>query len=149
MGVFRWTEMYAVHIDLFDRQHRILFRISEELHEALHKGHGKAVVGHILQRLIGATTTHFGDEELAMALKEHPDLRAHRAQHQALLAQLLNFQKDYQAGKLCATAKMMPFLQRWLSDHIMQADKRYQTLLCEEETSSAPVRSKSAAASVH
>jgi hemerythrin-like metal-binding protein len=131
MAVFQWTEMFSVHVELFDIQHRDLFRLSGDLHKALHKGSGKVVVGKILQRLIDATTTHFADEELAMALKEYPALRQHRDQHQALLAQLTSFQEDYRKYKLCVGARMMPFLQRWLVDHIMQADKKYELVLGE------------------
>jgi hemerythrin len=133
VGVFQWTEAYSVHVELFDCQHRVLFVVSEELHQALHVGRGKVVVGRILQRLIDYATTHFADEEVAMALKEYPDLRSHRAQHHALLAQLLHYQKDYQAGKLGVAEKMMPFLQRWLTDHIMQTDKKYGSSLNDDD----------------
>ena len=145
MSVFQWTEKYSVHVELFDRQHRILFRTSEELNEALHKGQGKVVVGKIIQRLVDAATTHFADEEVALALKAYPDLRLHRDEHKALLDELLNFQREYQAGTLGVAARMMPFLQRWLSDHIMQADKQYEALFAEEENVTALVKSKSTA----
>jgi hemerythrin len=145
MSVFQWTEKYSVHVELFDRQHRILFRTSEELHEALHKGQGKVVVGKIMQRLIDSATTHFADEDVALALKAHPDFRRHRDEHKALLNQLLNFQREYQAGTLGVAARMKPFLQRWLSDHIMLMDKQYETLFTEEENVTALVKSKSTA----
>jgi hemerythrin len=47
MGIFQRTERYAVQVTDFDRQHQSLFRIMNELHEALGAGRGKHVVGKI------------------------------------------------------------------------------------------------------
>ena len=33
MGLFQWTERYAVQVTEFDRQHQSLFRMVNELHE--------------------------------------------------------------------------------------------------------------------
>ncbi len=132
MGAFEWTETYAVQVANFDRQHRTLFRTVNELHEALRAGRGKDVVGKVLQRLIDYTASHFAEEEAAMEKNGYPEFGAHKAQHTALVAQVLKFQKDFQAGNLGVGATLMPFLQKWLSDHIMQTDKKYGPFLNEK-----------------
>jgi len=132
MGAFEWTEAYAVQVANFDRQHRTLFRTVNELHDALHAGRGKDVVGKVLQRLIDYTASHFAEEEAAMEKNGYPEFGAHRAQHKALVAQVLKFQKDFQAGDLGVGATLMPFLQKWLSDHILQTDKKYGPFLNEK-----------------
>ena len=129
MGAFERTETYAVKVAGFDRQHRTLFRTVNELHEALHAGHGKDVVGKVLQRLIAYTASHFAEEEAAMEKSGYPDLAAHKADHKALVEQVLKFQKDFEAGKPGVTISLMPFLQKWLCNHIMQTDKKYGPFL--------------------
>ena len=132
MGAFEWTEIYAVKVAGFDRQHRTLFRTVNELHEALRAGHGKDVVGKVLQRLIDYTASHFADEEAAMEKNGYPEFGSHKAEHKALVEQVLKFQKDFQAGKPGVTTSLLPFLQKWLSNHIMQTDKKYGPFLNEK-----------------
>ncbi len=45
---------------------------------------------------------------------------------------MLKFQKDFQAGKPGVTTSLMPFLQKWLCNHIMQTDKKYGPFLNEK-----------------
>lgn len=132
MGVFQWTETYAVHIASFDREHQTLFRTVNELHEALGSGHGKDVVGKVLQRLIDYTATHFAAEEAAMEAHGYPGLRLHKAEHKALAEQVLQFQKDFQSGKPGVAVALMPFLQKWLHNHILQTDRKYGPFLNEK-----------------
>ena len=132
MGAFEWTETYAVKVTGFDRQHRTLFRTVNELNEALRAGHGKDVVGKVLQRLIEYTASHFAAEEEAMDRNGYPEFAAHKAEHKALVEQVLKFQKDFQAGKPGVTTSLMPFLQRWLCNHILQTDKKYGPFLNEK-----------------
>ena len=132
MSAFEWTEMYAVKVAGFDRQHRTLFRTVNELNEALRAGHGKEIVGKVLQRLIEYTASHFAQEEAAMEKHGYPGLGAHQAEHKALVEQVLKFQKDFDAGKSSVTVALMPFLQKWLCNHIMQTDKKYGPFLNEK-----------------
>jgi hemerythrin len=132
MGLFQWTEKYAVQVADLDRQHQTLFGTVNELHEALGAGRGKDVVGKILQRLIDYTATHFAAEEAAMEKSGFPELRSHKAEHKAMAEQVLKFQKDFQNGKSGVASALMPFLQKWLHDHLMQTDKKYGSFLNEK-----------------
>ena len=132
MAVFRWTERYAVQVTDFDRQHRNLFRMVNELHQALGAGKGKAVVGNILQRLIEYTATHFAAEESVMEKNGFPGLQSHKAEHQAMAEQVLKFQKDFKCGKLGVATDLMLFLQKWLHDHLLETDKKYGSFLNEK-----------------
>jgi hemerythrin len=132
MGVFQWEEMYSVRVASFDRQHRGLFRTVHELNEALCAGCGKEVAGKILQRLIDYTASHFAAEEEVMDMADYPELRAHNAEHKALVEQVLEFQKDFEAGKPGVAVALMQFLQKWLCHHIMETDKKYGPFLNEK-----------------
>jgi len=126
---FAWKSDYSVQISQFDKQHQTLFQTVNELQQAMSEGHGKDVVGKILQRLIDYTATHFSAEEIVMEKNGFPGLIAHRGEHRALVDQVLKFQKDFLSGKPGVAATLMPFLQKWLHDHIMQTDKKYAAFL--------------------
>jgi hemerythrin len=132
MGIFQWTERYAVQVTDFDRQHKSLFRMVNELHEALGRGRGKDVVGKILQQLIEYTATHFAEEEAAMEKNGFPELKSHEAEHRSMTEQILKFQKDFQAGKVGVATALMLFLQKWLHDHLLETDKKYGPFLNEK-----------------
>ena len=129
MSLLQWNETYSVQVTHIDQQHQTLFNTINELHEALRAGHGKDVVGKILQRLIDYTASHFAAEEAMLERNGYPELAAHRAAHHALVAQVLKFQKDFAAGNTGMAVQLMQFLQKWLSEHIQNTDKKYGAFL--------------------
>ena len=132
MSLLQWNDSYSVHVTSFDQQHQTLFRTINELHDALRAGHGREAAGKVLQRLIDYTASHFAAEEAVMERNGYPELVAHRAAHKALVTQVLKFQKDFEAGKPSVGLELMPFLQKWLSEHIQQTDKKYGPFLNEK-----------------
>jgi hypothetical protein len=58
MAVFEWNQSYSVKVTQLDQQHQTLFQTISELQEALRVGHGKVVVGKVLQKLIDYTKSH-------------------------------------------------------------------------------------------
>jgi len=128
-NLFAWTEKYAVKVGKLDREHQTLFKTINELDEALAAGKGREVVAGVLKKLIDYTATHFRDEEALMAKHSFPGLAAHRAEHQKLVEQVLKFQADFTAGKDDVAITLMPFLQNWLKNHILQTDKKYSQFL--------------------
>ena len=118
-----------MQIEQFDKQHQTLFHMVNQLHQAMSEGHGKDVVGRVLQQLIDYTATHFRSEEALMEKHGFPGLAAHRSDHKALVEQVLKFQKEFQAGKPGVATTLMPFLQKWLREHIMQTDRKYSEFL--------------------
>ena len=131
-ATFRWTPAYSVNISKFDRQHQLLFETAEELHQALGAGHGKDVIGKILQRLIDYTGQHFAAEESVMEANSYPGLTNHRAEHKALVDHVLSFQKQFLEGQSGVPTALMPFLQKWLHNHILHTDKEYGPFLNEK-----------------
>jgi hemerythrin len=85
-------------------------------------GQGKTAVGRTLDRLIQYTTVHFAHEERLMRLYDYPDAPAHKAEHEALVKQVLKFQEDFQAGRATITVQLLHFLKDWLVKHIQCSD---------------------------
>ena len=52
-------------------------------------------------------------------------LISHRAEHEKLTKQVVDFQRDFRAGKIALSISLMNFLKTWLTEHIMGADKKY------------------------
>jgi len=123
--MFAWTEKYSVQVAALDRQHQNLFKTINELHTAMGAGKGREVVAGVLKKLIDYTATHFKNEEALLAKHNFPGLAGHRIEHQKLVEQVLQFQADYAAGKHEMTITLMPFLQTWLKNHILETDKKY------------------------
>jgi len=129
MSFLQWNESYSVQVESFDQQHQTLFRTINELHDALRAGHGKDLVGTVLQRLIDYTASHFAAEEAVLERNGYPELATHRAAHKALVSQVLKFQKDFKAGSPGVAIELMQFLQKWLNEHIQNTDKKYGAFL--------------------
>ena len=127
--MFEWKDEYSVSIASIDAQHKKLFAIADELHEAMRTGQTKPVLSKILDRLVQYTATHFAHEEGLMKLHAYPDFAAHKAAHEALKKQVLDFQREFEAGETFISVELMTFLKNWLEKHIQGTDMRYSPFL--------------------
>ena len=127
--MFDWNDRYRVGIGSIDAQHQGLFKLAGELYAAMSAGQGKAISGEVLDRLIRYTATHFAHEERLMRLHAYPNFEEHKAQHDALNAQVRQFQADFQEGRATITVQLLQFLKGWLEGHIQGSDKLYAPYL--------------------
>ena len=125
ISMFEWKTDYATGIGSVDAQHQSLFAIGRELFMAMSEGQGRAVLGRILDRLVHYTTVHFAHEERLMKLHQYPDFAAHKAQHDALVKQVLTLQSEFRAGRVTMAVQVLQFLKDWLDKHIRQSDMAY------------------------
>jgi hemerythrin len=123
--MFEWNDSYSVKIGSVDQQHQKLFEIAEELHTAMASGKGKPALEGVLQRLVEYTAMHFAHEERLMRLHDYPGAAQHMAEHSELKRQVLDFQKEFRAGRTSLTVDLMIFLRTWLQKHIKGSDMRY------------------------
>jgi hemerythrin len=123
--MFEWKPEYSVHIQSIDAQHQNLFAIGRELYAAMSAGHGKVAVGKILDRLVQYTAVHFAHEERLMKQYNYPDFAAHKAEHDALTAKVVAFQKEYEAGRATMAVTVLQFVKDWLEQHIRVSDSAY------------------------
>jgi hemerythrin len=130
--MFEWSNNYSVDIGSIDSQHQNLFAIGRELHAAMTAGQGKASLARILDRLVQYTAVHFAHEERLMRLHDYPDMAAHKAQHDALTAQVVKFQEDFNSGRVAMTVQLLQFLKEWLQNHIKGSDLKYAPYLKEK-----------------
>ena len=129
MAIITWNDEFSVGIQLIDDQHKRLIEIINELHDAMGKGEGAKAQAHILAELVDYTAAHFKEEEKLFDLYDYPEKFAHKAVHDKLTQQVIDFQKDYENGKTIISLVLMNFLKNWLMDHILNVDKRYTEFL--------------------
>ena len=59
MSLIKWNDSFSVNVVKIDQEHKKLFEMVNELTDAMKAGHGKDVLGNILDRLISYTAFHF------------------------------------------------------------------------------------------
>jgi len=129
MALLNWNDSYSVCIRAFDEQHRHLFDLLNQLHDAMKAGMSNTVLGPVLQELVRYVATHFEAEEGIMRQHRYPMLSEHRKQHQELAAQVADFEHKYRAGTVLLGLPLMEFLRSWLTHHILESDQRYSGYL--------------------
>jgi len=129
MALLDWSERYSVGSRMIDAQHRRLFDLINDMHEAMKVGQAKVVTARVLDQLVAYTRTHFDAEERAMAAVAYPDLAAHVAEHRKLTETVARLNDDVKAGTVGITLEIMEFLQYWLTNHIMRIDRKYAPFL--------------------
>jgi hemerythrin len=127
--MFEWKNEYAVNIGSVDAQHQNLFAIGRELYAAMSAGQGKTVLARILDRLVQYTAMHFAHEERLMQLHKYANFAKHKAEHDALVKQVMAFQTEFNAGRSTMAVQVLQFLKDWLEKHIKGSDLAYAPYL--------------------
>lgn len=129
MALITWSDSLSVKVKQFDDQHKKLVDMVNQLHDAMKAGKGAQVIGDILKSLIQYTQTHFAAEERLLKQYAYPEFEAHKKEHNTLVIQVLDLQKQLQEGKAVLTQQVLHFLRDWLSKHIQGDDKKYGVFL--------------------
>ena len=120
-----WGEKLKIGIDQIDEQHKELVKMVNELHRAMKMKMGAREAGQILTRLADYTVYHFKNEEDLFEQHKYADREAHKAYHDKLVAQVLEFKKEFDGGRAALSMDLMHFLTDWLRNHILKTDKAY------------------------
>ena len=120
-----WQPEFSVHIEAIDRQHQLLVNFIRQLQEAMEEGRGRAFQGTLIQNLVTYTQFHFRFEEDLMREHNYEGLEKHAAQHAALTKQVEDLERRVHAGGYVSNASLILFLRHWLTDHILEHDKKY------------------------
>lgn len=120
-----WDASFATGIHTFDEQHKVLFNMVNELHDAMQQKRTREAIGKILHGLADYTVHHFADEEKAFDQTHYPDVANHKQLHKNLVDQVVTLIGKFQSGETLLTQDVISFLQKWLIDHIKGQDKNY------------------------
>ena len=129
MSLMVWNDTFNVGDAEIDRQHRKLVAMLNDLHDSMMRGDGNRVMGSLLENLVRYTKTHFVTEEKLMTQSGYPGLRAHKAEHDALEAEVVKLFGDWKAGRVALSLKVLIFLKNWLQGHILGSDMKLAAYL--------------------
>ena len=125
MAVLTWNHACPVGVRAMDDQHGILMDTMNELRLAVVRGLGREQVGEVLDRLIEFTRMHFSSEERLMEQYLFPGRAEHRAEHQHILAQILQSSHRVQHGEQMQMRPLLCFLREAYAEHIEGMDREY------------------------
>jgi len=124
MAFFEWKDEYRVGVKVVDQQHRRLVNLVEELYEAMKMGKGSDGAKRVLKGLVDYTKSHFRTEEEFMKASSYPGFLAHKKEHEDLAVQAEELLYQVEKGKLSVPIETGRFLKDWLSNHIMETDRK-------------------------
>jgi hemerythrin len=125
MPIVVWTPRYSVRVRELDEQHKQIFTLINDFHDSLKKGEGKKTTSPILQRMIDYAAVHFSTEEKYMVRYDYPDFSRHKKDHEYFVMKVMEFQRDFEGGRLSVPLEVMDFLMGWLLEHIQHTDAKY------------------------
>jgi hemerythrin len=125
MTLITWTkEQFGTNVSFADDQHKVLFGMLNDLHDAVPAGN-RAAIGEKLDALVKYVVDHFAEEERNMIATAYPDYDAHKAEHTKLLETCGGVAAKFHAGELEITQDTTAFVKDWLVTHIPNVDKHY------------------------
>ena len=125
MALITWNDSLSVKVGLFDSQHKKLVELINSLNDAMRDGKGKEVLQPIIRELANYAAMHFSAEESYFKKYGYSLAPQHVAEHRAFVAEVENFRRQFEAGSVGLSVKIMAFLSDWLKKHIMGTDKKY------------------------
>lgn len=123
VGLIDWSTAYSVKVETIDQQHKKLFSMVNELHEAARTGKGAQVVPRLLKDLLQYTRQHFAFEEAMMVRGGYPQVEAHKAEHEELTLRVVQMAREVE-GRGLPAGRLLFFLCDWLTQHILGHDKK-------------------------
>ena len=122
--VIEWTDAMSVGVPTLDRDHKILIGLINQL--ALKSNRDdRATIEIVLDELVGYTIAHFSREEAHLRRIGFPEAPRHHHIHARLAEQLRDIHKRYLDGGQGVGDEVLDFLGRWLRNHILEEDMRY------------------------
>ncbi len=135
MTLLTLSHASTVGVRAMDDQHGILMDALNELRLAVVRGSGQERVSELLDRLIEFTRMHFWNEEQLMEKYGFPGLDEHRAEHQRILAQILQSAHRVQQSEEMRMRPLLCFLRESYAGHIEGMDQEYGPWLNERGVS--------------
>jgi hemerythrin-like metal-binding protein len=132
MALVEWSEKFSVKVPTFDAQHKQLFKLIDQLHQAMRTGQSKAQMSGILGELVKYTKTHFAIEEKELLAISYPEFGAHVAEHQMFTRKIDEFAANFACGVAGISVELMEFLNNWLVQHICRTDQKYSELMVQK-----------------
>lgn len=127
---FNWDQKFSVGIPSIDKQHKVLFKIIDDLFIQTFAKDIKSTPLKTYERLVTYTNVHFSYEEELFKKYDWVLTDEHIDQHKTILQDVEEI-KDYikaldpEKGALF----MLEFLKTWVKEHVLEHDHQYSDFL--------------------
>ncbi|MGM0462012.1 MAG: bacteriohemerythrin [Fibrobacterota bacterium] len=125
-----WSDSFRVGDVFIDAEHRILFKIAQQVSEQNGRLDAEQVKRYI-QLMLEYTQVHFHHEEDLLQQIGWKNLSDHRGRHKNIIhgmKELITAHRDTRVLQ----KKMLPFVNDWVLDHIIHSDCAFTDLLTEK-----------------
>ena len=121
-----WKESYRLGVERIDRQHMELFRMTEELLQALKDNASPEACRKALGFLKDYVIYHFRDEEEYQASIGYSGIKEHKEEHRQFTQTVLDYEKRLEEnGYALSTMKdLAGTLTAWLIYHVADTDQK-------------------------
>ena len=131
MKFVEWCDLFLIGHPIIDKQHQVLFDITNKFHKEVYKGFSRKLTTDTLNQLIDYAQTHFStEEEITGKLGLTEEILAnHKDIHEQLVMDIFKLNEDIASGKIKSMYDIEKFLASWLVLHILTEDKKYRDYL--------------------
>jgi len=130
-----WSDTYSTGIEMIDKQHKELVKLTNDLFRACMYGNETAqgVFKDCMSRMVEYVRFHFGTEQKLLELVNYPDYQKHKKQHEEMVYNILEAVKEYDKGVKFAPNHFTRTLKDWIFSHIAVFDKNYAIYIHEQK----------------
>jgi hemerythrin len=125
MPFIEWDKKFSVNVKEIDIQHQGLFKIINDMDEAISAGKAQEVTQEIVQRMNKYAVIHFDTEEKYMIKFIYPGYAEHKKEHEQFIIKVGQMNGRIKAGVSVMSSEITRFLKDWLMNHILVTDKKY------------------------
>jgi hemerythrin-like metal-binding protein len=124
-----WTEVASVHVQLFDLQHKHLFKLIHRLETEMTGARGRDRIHEFLRDVADYAAEHLATEEAVLRAYGYPAIEAHIKHHRKFAEMVANFQRREVAGDPALNVSVLRELKAWAMSHVQGTDKLYTEYL--------------------
>lgn len=132
MKLLKWKDEYSMNEENIDKQHKGLFKLSNEIYDLVEKGiDDHEHFRELFLALNDYGIEHFLYEEMYMQEQNYPDLKEHIKQHN----EFSNKVRDLCVGidKETHIRDIGEFVSTWLVEHVLNEDMEYKEFIANKK----------------
>ena len=134
-----WNNTFYSGNSLIDSQHRELFRMSNQLLDAIESLRPNAVIAGMVTQLLEAIAKHFYDEEVILESLQFPGRTLHAEEHAKLYKKGLEISRTFHADAPHLGDNVKFLIYEVVFLHMLQKDREFFPLLNNESAESSDI----------
>ena len=127
-----WDDSFSVGVREFDKQHKELITIINQLTEISNISVDSETISGVLTEMTEYANYHFKTEEKYLIDYDYPDYSIHKKQRGEFKEKTAEFCIDTINCKKSIPTEMLSYLRAWLINHILKSDMQYKSRLNEQ-----------------